>query len=63
MTSSNDSNKKTTNDNSATDNHTPEKQNSLLAGIIERAAKSGIGRKKLNPSAVEAAVAKYGRDS
>ncbi|GAF60797.1 glycerol-3-phosphate dehydrogenase [Psychrobacter sp. JCM 18903] len=36
----------------------PEKQNSLLAGIIERATKSGIGRKKLNPSAVESAVAK-----
>ncbi|WP_243443338.1 NAD(P)H-dependent glycerol-3-phosphate dehydrogenase [Psychrobacter sp. JCM 18903] len=30
----------------------------MLAGIIERATKSGIGRKKLNPSAVESAVAK-----
>lgn len=35
-----------------------EKQNGLLAGIIERATKSGIGRKKRNPSAVESAVAK-----
>ncbi|ERL54782.1 Glycerol-3-phosphate dehydrogenase [NAD(P)+] [Psychrobacter aquaticus CMS 56] len=58
MTSSNNSNKDIGNDNSDMDNTTPEKQNSLLAGIIERASKSGIGRKKLNPSAVESAVAK-----
>ncbi len=58
MTSPNNSNKNIGNDNSDMDNTTPEKQNSLLAGIIERASKSGIGRKKLNPSAVESAVAK-----
>ncbi|WP_201594690.1 NAD(P)H-dependent glycerol-3-phosphate dehydrogenase [Psychrobacter vallis] len=58
MTSPNNSNKDIGNDNSDVDNTTPEKQNSLLAGIIERASKSGIGRKKLNPSAVESAVAK-----
>ncbi|WP_201551794.1 NAD(P)H-dependent glycerol-3-phosphate dehydrogenase [Psychrobacter fjordensis] len=58
MTSSNNSHKKTSHENSETDKNTPEKQNSLLAGIIERATKSGIGRKKLNPSAVESAVAK-----
>ncbi len=56
--SPNNSNKNIGNDNSDMDNTTPEKQNSLLAGIIERASKSGIGRKKLNPSAVESAVAK-----
>jgi len=58
MTSPNNSNKNIDNDNSDMDNTTPEKQNRLLAGIIERASKSGIGRKKLNPSAVESAVAK-----
>ncbi|MDN3452969.1 MULTISPECIES: NAD(P)H-dependent glycerol-3-phosphate dehydrogenase [unclassified Psychrobacter] len=58
MTSPNNSHKKTSNDSSETDKPMPEKQNSLLAGIIERATKSGIGRKKLNPSAVESAVAK-----
>ena len=58
MTSPNNSNKKISNDSSETDKPMPEKQNSLLAGIIERATKSGIGRKKLNPSAVESAVAK-----
>ena len=58
MTSPNNSHKKTSHENSETDKNTPEKQNSLLAGIIERATKSGIGRKKLNPSAVESAVAK-----
>lgn len=35
-----------------------EKQGGLLASIIERATKSGRGRKKLVPSKVEAAVAK-----
>ncbi|MGP4713121.1 NAD(P)H-dependent glycerol-3-phosphate dehydrogenase [Psychrobacter sp. DM8] len=34
-----------------------DKQSGLLASIIERATKSGLGRKKLNPSAVESAVA------
>lgn len=58
MTSSNDSNKNISSDNNEMDTNAPEKQNSLLAGIIERATKSGIGRKKLNPSAVESAVAK-----
>lgn len=58
MTSPNDSNKDISNDNSGKDKDIAEKQNSLLVGIIERATKSGIGRKKLNPSAVESAVAK-----
>ena len=57
MTSSND-NKNIDNDDNETENNASEKQNSLLSGIIERATKSGIGRKKLNPSAVESAVAK-----
>lgn len=57
MTSSND-NKNIENDDNEIGNDTSEKQNSLLSGIIERATKSGIGRKKLNPSAVESAVAK-----
>ena len=58
MTSPNNSHKKTDHESSETDKSVPEKQNSLLAGIIDRATKSGIGRKKLNPSAVESAVAK-----
>ncbi|MDV2860506.1 NAD(P)H-dependent glycerol-3-phosphate dehydrogenase [Psychrobacter sp. CAM01] len=58
MTSPNDSNKDTNNEHSDTDKQSSDKQNSLLAGIIERATKSGLGRKKLNPSAVESAVAK-----
>ncbi|MGO1250030.1 NAD(P)H-dependent glycerol-3-phosphate dehydrogenase [Psychrobacter sp.] len=58
MSSSNDSRKKTSNDASLTDKSTSDKQNSLLGGLIDRATKSGIGRKKLNPSAVESAVAK-----
>ncbi|MGE6359966.1 NAD(P)H-dependent glycerol-3-phosphate dehydrogenase [Psychrobacter glacincola] len=58
MTSPNDSNKDISSDNTEVNTNVPEKQNSLLAGIIERATKSGIGRKKLNPSAVESAVAK-----
>ena len=57
MTSPNSSHKDT-NDNNESDENTPEKQNSLLSGIIERATKAGIARKKLNPSAVESAVAK-----
>lgn len=57
MTSPNSSHKDT-NDNNKSDENTPEKQNSLLSGIIERATKAGIARKKLNPSAVESAVAK-----
>ncbi len=35
-----------------------DKQSSLLTSIIERASKSALGRKKLNPNSVEAAVAK-----
>ena len=35
-----------------------DKQGSLLTSIIERASKSALGRKKLNPNSVEAAVAK-----
>ncbi|WP_201614464.1 NAD(P)H-dependent glycerol-3-phosphate dehydrogenase [Psychrobacter sp. JCM 18902] len=58
MNSPNDSNKDISSDNTEVNTNAPEKQNSLLAGIIERATKSGIGRKKLNPSAVESAVAK-----
>lgn len=60
MTSSTDNNSNDTDastDNSEAEKNTVEKQNSLLAGIIERAA-SGLGRKKLNPSTVETAVAK-----
>ena len=40
------------------DNSNDEKPSGLLAGIIERATKSGLGRKKLNPSAVEGDVSK-----
>lgn len=58
MTSPNESNKDISSDNTEVNTNAPEKQNSLLAGIIERATKSGIGRRKLNPSAVESAVAK-----
>lgn len=58
MTSSNDNNKNISNDDNEIEKEASEKQNSLLSGIIERATKSGIGRKKLNPSAVESAVAK-----
>ncbi len=48
-------------DTDVNDDHTSgstEKQGGLLASIIERATKSGLGRKKLVPSKVEAAVAK-----
>lgn len=60
MTSANDNNtnKDDTKNSSNDSNKAADKQNSLLSGIIERASKSGIGRKKLNPSAVESAVAK-----
>ena len=60
MTSANDNttNKDDTKNSSNESNKAADKQNSLLSGIIERASKSGIGRKKLNPSAVESAVAK-----
>jgi len=58
MTSPNESNKNIGNDDSDIEKSVPDKQNSLLLGIIERATKSGLGRKKLNPSAVESAVAK-----
>ncbi len=58
MTSPSDSKKDSSNDKSGKDKNAAEKQNSLLSGIIERATKSGIGRKKLNHSAVESAVAK-----
>ena len=58
MTSANDKNKDKSIDSSQAENKAAEKQNSLLSGIIERATKSGLGRKKLNPSAVESAVAK-----
>lgn len=45
MTSPNDSNKDISSDNTEVNTNAAEKQNSLLAGIIERATKSGIGRK------------------
>ena len=58
MTSPNDSNKDNNSANNETGNNTSEKQNGMLAGILERASKSGIGRKKSTPSPVESAVAK-----
>ena len=58
MTSANDKKTDANIKDSQTDNQGAEKQNSLLSSIIERATKSGLGRKKLNPSAVESAVAK-----
>ena len=58
MTSANDKKTDANIEDSQTDNQGAEKQNSLLSSIIERATKSGLGRKKLNPSAVESAVAK-----
>ncbi|MGM8897874.1 MULTISPECIES: NAD(P)H-dependent glycerol-3-phosphate dehydrogenase [unclassified Psychrobacter] len=45
-------------DDISLDTASTEKSSGLLAGIIERATKSGLGRRKLNPSAVEADVAK-----
>ena len=58
MTSAHDKNTQTKTDSTQAEQKSAEKQNNLLSGIIERATKSGIGRKKLNPSAVESAVAK-----
>ncbi|QOD13678.1 NAD(P)H-dependent glycerol-3-phosphate dehydrogenase [Psychrobacter sp. 28M-43] len=58
MTSPNNSNKNNTSAKNETDKESSEKQNGMLAGILERATKSGLGRKKSNPSPVESAVAK-----
>ena len=58
MTSPNDSNKNTNSANNEAGNNTSEKQNGMLASILERASKSGIGRKKSTRSPVESAVAK-----
>ena len=58
MTSPNDSNQDNNSANDETMNKASEKQSGMLASILERASKSGIGRKKSTPSAVEAAVAK-----
>ncbi|GAA0803201.1 NAD(P)H-dependent glycerol-3-phosphate dehydrogenase [Psychrobacter piscatorii] len=58
MTSPNDSNKDNNSANNEAGNNTSEKQNGMLAGILERASKSGIGRKKSTPNPVESAVAK-----
>jgi len=62
MTSPNNSNKNntsvSTNARNETDQESSEKQHGMLAGIFERATKSGLGRKKSNPSPVESAVAK-----
>ncbi|KRU22261.1 NAD(P)H-dependent glycerol-3-phosphate dehydrogenase [Psychrobacter piscatorii] len=58
MTSPNDSNKNNNSANNEAGNNTSEKQNGMLAGILERASKSGIGRKKSTPNPVESAVAK-----
>ncbi|MDX2372920.1 NAD(P)H-dependent glycerol-3-phosphate dehydrogenase [Psychrobacter sp. PP-21] len=58
MTSPNNSNKDNSSANDETSNNTSDKQNGMLAGILERASKSGIGRKKSIPSPVASAVAK-----
>ena len=58
MTSPNKSNKDNNSMSKETDKNMSEKQNGMLAGIIERATKSGIGRKKSTPNAIESAVAK-----
>ncbi len=58
MTSPNDSNKNNNSANNEAGNNTSEKQNGMLASILERASKSGIGRKKSTRSPVESAVAK-----
>ena len=58
MTSPNDSNKDNNSANNEAGNNTSEKQNGMLASILERASKSGIGRKKSTRSPVESAVAK-----
>ena len=48
--------------NNKDDNSDADKQGGLLASIIDRATKSGLGRKKLDPSKVESAVAKNMED-
>lgn len=53
-----DINKNNTIADNESDQNAAEKPNGMLAGIFERATKSGLGRKKLNPSAIETAVAK-----
>ncbi|MGP9543690.1 NAD(P)H-dependent glycerol-3-phosphate dehydrogenase [Psychrobacter sp. AOP7-B1-25] len=58
MTSPNNSNKNNSSANNETDKESSEKQSGMLAGIFERATKSGLGRKKSNPNPVESAVAK-----
>lgn len=47
-----------TTSNESIDDFDNEKPNGLLASILDRATKAGLARKKLNPSKVEAAVAK-----
>ena len=44
--------------NNTNDINSENKPTGLIASILDRATKSGFGRKKLNPSKVEAAVAK-----
>ena len=58
MTSPNNSNKDNSSASDETSSNTSDKQNGMLAGILERASKSGIGRKKSIPSPVASAVAK-----
>ena len=58
MISANDKSTDTNIDSTQAEQKMAEKQNKLLSGIIERATKSSLGRKKLNPSVVESAVAK-----
>jgi glycerol-3-phosphate dehydrogenase (NAD(P)+) len=71
MTSSSDEDKQNQNANNAdtvgrdksnnsenNDNSNENKPTGLIASILDRATKSGFGRKKLNPNKVEAAVAK-----
>jgi len=45
-------------ENNNNDNSNENKSTGLIASILDRATKSGFGRKKLNPNKVEAAVAK-----
>ncbi len=54
--SDSDSDRNSDSDTDNTDNES--KQNGFLTSIIERAIKSGFGRKKVNPSDVESEVAK-----
>ncbi|WP_298979681.1 NAD(P)H-dependent glycerol-3-phosphate dehydrogenase [uncultured Psychrobacter sp.] len=46
------------NNNNNNNNSNENKPTGLIASILDRATKSGFGRKKLNPNKVEAAVAK-----